>query len=608
MRRVFISYRRDDSGGQTGHLFDDLKGRFGDNEIFRDLEGLDPGVEYPDALNQALTDCVVVLVIIGPRWLTIAEPRGRRIDQPDDVVRMEVAKALGRKDVCVIPVLVGGAKLPQEQELPEDLRPLLRRNAFDLSDSRWDYDIKRLGDAIAKLLGVDPGRRTVRIWATAAALAILVLVISGFYIRHRIGSTPVAEQRTGLPHDLAMLNFSVKWSNQKPPGLSFREWLPNFRDEIPLAAASDGTYKQYIEWPDGDKHFEASVLPAVTESNDKPNPFKKTSICFTTNPKVPTNNPPFKVVMQCAEGGKCSLDSNDGGWATETECSDKHTQTSRSFSLVPTLLAESLDRSATQGWTVPSLATLKQMTDSRRAGYTEFSIKANPVPGLEAADRFRYEIVANGASLSVNGWPPEDMLKQFDASKGLDFSFGMENLSFSGSDRGCENIGVVLEFRKGSQVVKKVQLQRQYAALRDAVPEVQSVEGVTFSWAGTYVKPKSEDRAEVFVITTSDANKALQVKSRIDGAKLSYQGMSVVGVIRPPLNQKNFGIVVGLVQPSGQVKFTFDTNYVQQLKNWVLQQDRSIFQYPAQHPPFVYQSKPGPADTGALKWCSTVAG
>ena len=607
MRRVFISYRREDSGGQTGHLFDDLKKRFGDNEIFRDLEGLDPGVEYPDALNRALTDCDVALVMIGGRWSTIAEPRGRRIDQPEDFVRMEVVKALGRKDVCVIPVLVGGAKLPQEQELPEDLRPLLRRNAFDLSDSRWDYDVKRLGDAIAKLLGVDPGRRSLRIWATAA-LAILVLVISGFYAIHRIGSMSAAAQRIGLPHDLAMLNFSVKWNNEKPSGLSFREWLPVFRDEIPLAADSDGTYKQYIAWPDGDKHFEASVLPAVTESNNKPNPFKKTSICFTTNPKLPTNSPPFKVVMQCAEGGKCSLDSNDGGWAAETECSDKHTQTSRSFSLVPTLRAESSDQSAAQGWTVPSLATLKQMTDSRRAGYTEFSIKANPVPGLEAADRFRYEIIANGASLSVDGWPPEDMLKEFNASKGLDFSFGMENLSFSGADRGCENITVVLEFRKGGQVVKKFHLQRQYAALRDAVPDVQSVEGIMFSWTGTYVKPKNEDRAEVFVTTISDANKALQVKSRMDGAKLSYQGMSLVGVVRPPLNQKNFGIVVGLVQPNGQVKFTFDTTYVQQLRKWVLQQDRSIFQYPAQQLPFVYQSKPGPAGTGPLRWCSTVAG
>jgi hypothetical protein len=608
MRRIFISYRRDDSGGQTGHLFDDLKERFGENEIFRDLEDLDPGVEYPEALNKALTDCEVMLAMIGARWSTIAEPRGRRIDQPDDVVRMEVAKALGRKGVCVIPVLVGGAKLPLEQELPKDLRPLLRRTAFDLSDNRWDYDVNRLGDAIAKLLGGYPRRRSVRIWATAAALAIVVLAISGFYIRRRFGNRPAAEQRIGLPHDLAMLNFSIGWNDQKPPGLSFREWLPNFRDEIPLAAASDGTYKQYIEWPDGDKHFEASVLPIVTESTNQPNPFKKTSICFTTNTKLPTNSPPFKVLMRCAEGGKCSLDSNDGGWAAETECSDKHTQISRSFSLVPALLAESLDRRATQGWTVPSLATLKQMTDSRRAGYTEFSIKANPVPGLEAADRFRYEIIANGTSLSVDGWPPEDMLKEFNASKGLDFSFGMENLSFSGADRGCESIGVVLEFRKGSQLVKKVHLQRQYAALRDAVPEVQSLGGVTFTWTGTYVKPKNEDRAEVFVITTSDANKALQVKSRIDGAKLSYQGMSVVGVIRPPLNQKNLGIVVGIVQPSGQVKFTFDTTYVQQLRNWVLQQDRRIFQYPAQQPPFIYQSKPGPAGTGALKWCSTAAG
>ena len=611
MRRVFISYRREDSGGQTGHIFEALKHRFGENEIFRDLESLDPGVDFQDALNQALTDCDVVLVMIGPRWATLSDPRGPRIEQSDDFVRMEVGKALGRKDVCVIPVLVGGAKLPQEQELPDDLRLLLRRNAFELSDSRWDYDVQRLGDAVAKLLGVDSGRRSLVTWGVAAAIVVAVLVGGGWLYR-RLHSSPqevVAQNnssaRLHMPSNLALLSFWVKWNNQQPPGLSFREWLPNFRDEIPLAAASDGAFKQNVEWP-ASGNFEASVLPTVTDSSNKPKKFQKTNICFTTNPKLPTNNPPFKVAMRCAEGGMCTLDpDNDGGWAVEVDCTDKHTRAAASFSLVPAAMAESMDSKA-PGWTVPSLTTLQQMKDSKRAGYTEFSIKANSLPGLEAADRFRYEIIANGAPLSVDGWPPEDMLKQFSASQGLDFSFGMENLSFSGADKGCENIDVVLEFRKGSQPIKTIRLSRQYAALRDAVTEVQSVNGQTFTWSGTYIKPKNEDRSEVFV-TTTDAAGAVQSKSRISAASLSYQGMPVIGVIRPPLDAKNYGIVVGLVQPSGQVKFTFDPNFARQFLDWVLQQDRKVFQYPPSHPPFVYSSKPGPAGTGALKWCSKAA-
>jgi hypothetical protein len=153
MGTIFISYRREDSGGHAGRLFDALGNRFGSARVFRDIEDLEPGVDFVDALDKALNQCAALLVIIGPGWSTAAGSTGRRLDQPDDFVRMEVAKALER-NVRVVPVLVAGATMPGTNELPENLHSLARRNAIELSDTRWDYDVGRLGDTLAKALEI----------------------------------------------------------------------------------------------------------------------------------------------------------------------------------------------------------------------------------------------------------------------------------------------------------------------------------------------------------------------------------------------------------------------------------------------------------------------
>lgn len=152
MSTIFISYRRGDSAGHTGRLFDVLRNKFGKASVFRDIDDLEPGVDFVDALDQALVKCDILLVIIGDEWASATGSKGRRLDQPDDFVRMEVAKALER-NVRVIPVLVAGATMPNVEELPEDLRALARRNAIELSDTRWDYDVGRLCDTLAKVLG-----------------------------------------------------------------------------------------------------------------------------------------------------------------------------------------------------------------------------------------------------------------------------------------------------------------------------------------------------------------------------------------------------------------------------------------------------------------------
>jgi hypothetical protein len=143
MHSVFISYRRGDSSANTGRLFADLESRLGRDQVFRDVDGLELGVDFVDALDSALAECEVMLVMIGLTWVTVTGDRGRRLDQEDDFVRIEVATALARKDVRVIPILVDGAKMPISEELPEDMRSLCRRHAFELSERHWGYDVGR---------------------------------------------------------------------------------------------------------------------------------------------------------------------------------------------------------------------------------------------------------------------------------------------------------------------------------------------------------------------------------------------------------------------------------------------------------------------------------
>jgi TIR domain len=120
--RVFLSYRRGDAGGHAGRLADALVQRLGPRSVFQDVTAISPGQDYTVAIDRALADSDAALVVIGPGWLTAVTPQGtRRLLEADDYVRLELARALDR-DIRVIPILVGGARLPEAAELPGDLR------------------------------------------------------------------------------------------------------------------------------------------------------------------------------------------------------------------------------------------------------------------------------------------------------------------------------------------------------------------------------------------------------------------------------------------------------------------------------------------------------
>jgi hypothetical protein len=151
--KVFISYRREETAGHAGRLYDVMSSHFGDTNVFMDVD-IAPGVDFVNRITHAVGACHVLLVIIGPRWATISNGGTLgRIFEPGDFVRLEVEEGLRRSEVAVIPVLVGGARMPEPGALPAPLRALTRRNALELSDTRWRYDVDRLMGALDRLLG-----------------------------------------------------------------------------------------------------------------------------------------------------------------------------------------------------------------------------------------------------------------------------------------------------------------------------------------------------------------------------------------------------------------------------------------------------------------------
>ena len=148
--RIFISYRRADARGYAGRLEDTLKGYFGAGRVFRDIGGINPGEDFKEAIDQTIMEAGALIVLIGPNWLVRNDSGTPRLHEAGDHVAGEIQAALEQKRL-IIPVLVDGAAMPREEDLPDTLKSLTRRNAVTVSDEGWDADVTRL----AKVLSFD---------------------------------------------------------------------------------------------------------------------------------------------------------------------------------------------------------------------------------------------------------------------------------------------------------------------------------------------------------------------------------------------------------------------------------------------------------------------
>jgi hypothetical protein len=152
MDGIFISYRRDDSAGYAGRLYDRLAAHFGAERVFMDVAGIELGTDFVTAIEQAVGSCKVLIVVIGDEWLSTIDAAGRRrLDDPHDFVRLETSVALER-EIRVVPVLVGGALMPRGDELPADLKALARRQAIEISHKQWESSTQELIRALNTML------------------------------------------------------------------------------------------------------------------------------------------------------------------------------------------------------------------------------------------------------------------------------------------------------------------------------------------------------------------------------------------------------------------------------------------------------------------------
>ena len=144
MSGIFISYRRGDSEGQARALSLELAKYVGDKAVFMDVDSIALGRDFRRSLHESLESCDAAIALIGPNWLDSKDAAGRRrLDDPGDIVRLEIATAL-KRNIPVTPVLLQGASMPAEQVLPDDLKELAFRNGFELSHARWHSDVREM--------------------------------------------------------------------------------------------------------------------------------------------------------------------------------------------------------------------------------------------------------------------------------------------------------------------------------------------------------------------------------------------------------------------------------------------------------------------------------
>jgi hypothetical protein len=149
--KIFISYRRGEDAGFAGRLYDRLERTFR-QRLFMDVDSIAPGEDFVSILDTRVAECDVLLALIGRSWCAATDAAGhRRLDNPDDFVRIEIASGLAQGK-RVIPVLIDDVSMPRADDLPEDLKPLVRRHAVHLSHERFRADAERLTRALKAAL------------------------------------------------------------------------------------------------------------------------------------------------------------------------------------------------------------------------------------------------------------------------------------------------------------------------------------------------------------------------------------------------------------------------------------------------------------------------
>lgn len=234
---IFVSYRREDSSGYAGRLFDSLRPYLGRDRIYMDIVNNEPGIDFVKTIEAALKTCRVLIVLIGKKWVNLTDASGRRrLDNPDDFVRLEVAAAI-KRGARIIPVLVGGAVMPNTSELPSELKSLTRFQALEISDSRWDYDLGTLVGILKKI-----GKRSRALLMMAGFVFTAIVLVVG------LDQVEILSDHSILPFNIKGKIDSLVEKFKKPDSVPAPKSAKKYPIILPAGAgaqtkAGPGTYK-----------------------------------------------------------------------------------------------------------------------------------------------------------------------------------------------------------------------------------------------------------------------------------------------------------------------------------------------------------------------------
>jgi hypothetical protein len=568
MDRIFVSYRRADAEAEAAHIAERLRAQFGEEEVFFDTRAIESGVRWRDRIDAALEAAQVMVVIIGRQWLDVANDQGtRRLDAPGDIVVHEISHALAR-GIPVIPVRIQGAPVPPAARLPEALRSL-----FDFTDGEVRAGAAFDRDMQALIGAIDGRRRGWRRWLVrrraAATASLAALAVGGAAwnmlqppLKTAAGDDVPAPVEAMAPPQSLVLQVKLAGASPAPQAMKLWHRSPS-RDTTPNISlleqpqnVSGATFEYRSPLPlMPPQHTQyLGVMHRFVASGTLD--LEPTEVCFLGTARPKRNEP--LVRLNCVEGGRCKVSDQDVGWAADCPAEPRTAAAGVGWSLWPQAHAAGTSE---RTWAVPSLQTLRAAAG--RTAFSEVRIASGPLPTAAGADRVVWSVRINDSPLRVDGLPAAATPSVFDAARGLDLRFGLENLDASGRFAGQEDLLVSFEFMAGTRTVLSDTVRLKYVALRP-IPETdaRSAAGVALRWSAEY-HPGAADAYQVFLESPSTGDGLPDRKRRIDATGLAVEvegrSLPLVAVQRPPFaGNRNHGLNAGLKLPSGQVKFSFD--------------------------------------------------
>jgi tetratricopeptide (TPR) repeat protein len=326
MTKVFISYRRADSSPYTGRLRDRMVEVFGEDNVFMDVDSIAPGVDFDELVRTWVESCDLLLAVIGPQWLQVRNADGkRRLDDPKDIVRHEIATAL-RRDITVIPVLMGGAVMPAADDLPEPIEELARRNAVEVRDTSFNDDVARLIKRLPKRPLIERIGWTVK--AVIVAIVLALVAYSGFLMLPEPPVVAGFEVRPGEPDANQLL---VEGNLRNTSG-----WLALPRFGLIASATAEGGkqpvfYTSIEEEPLAPGAERSVALTLDTSPLDVPH--LEFTLALVTKEKFYTNGPRnmFRNFYAEEQSGDVQSEGENEAAHSEAELKEKLARTKRNY-------------------------------------------------------------------------------------------------------------------------------------------------------------------------------------------------------------------------------------------------------------------------------------